>query len=130
MSKFLTELDLSLKHECDGVWIVDSSLVYESDLLKCTVNVPAGFETDLASVPRFPIVYWFWGGREHREAVLHDYLYRINSVPVATFREANAVFLEAAESRGKAWGVRYPMFWGVWLGGYFSYHKRKVEDKL
>ena len=46
-----------------------------------TIRVPSGFETDLASVPRLPIVYDLWGNRAHREAVLHDYLYSIGATP-------------------------------------------------
>ena len=128
MAKFLTDLDARLKDD-DKIWNLDSPLIYESDILGM-IEIPAGFESDLASVPRFPIVYWFWGGRCHREAFVHDYLYRIDSVPVATFARANAVFYEAMEARDKAICVRYPMFWGVWIGGYFSYHKKKVLDKL
>lgn len=37
--------------------------------------IPEGFETDLASVPRVPVVYLAVGGRGHKAAVLHDWLY-------------------------------------------------------
>lgn len=141
MAKFLTELDTHLKEGSDRISVLDSSLIYESDILGrlfgitegysgFKVEMSGGFETDFASVPRFPIVYWFWGGREHREAVLHDYLFCKDSIPVVSFSVANAVFLEAAECHGKSAVIRYPMFWGVWLGGYPSYHKRSVMDKL
>lgn len=130
MSKFLTELDPELKPGSDKVWILRSPLIYRSDLMGCDIEVPTAFQNDGASVPRVPIVYMFWGGRCHREAVLHDFSYCEDSKPIFTFAQANAVFLEAMESRGKSVGVRYPMFWGVWVGGYFSYHKRKVLDEL
>jgi hypothetical protein len=128
-SKFLTELDARLKDD-DKIWILDSPLVYQSALLDTVINIPMGFETDFASVPRVPIAYWLFGDRAHREAVLHDYLYRIDSVPVVTFGQANDVFLEAMKVRGKGLFVRYAMYWGVVIGGYFSYHKRKVGDSL
>lgn len=128
MSKFLTELTIS--EIGDKLWEVHRNLVYNSDLLGCTVVVPKGFITDLASVPRMPIVYRFWGGRCHREAVIHDYLYRKDSIPVVSFMQANRVFLEGAEARGKSLFIRYPMFWGVVLGGRFSYHRRLVKDKF
>lgn len=128
MSKFLTGLDIALND--NGIWVLRSPLIYQSDILCCDVEAPTGFQTDLASVPRLPIVYWFWGGRVHREAVIHDYLFRIDSFPVVSFSLANAVFLEAAESRGKSLCVRYPMFWGVCVGGRSSYHKHLVMDKL
>jgi len=131
MAEFLTELDARLKHGSDTVWVLrpSSPLIYESDILG-RIEVPEGFETDLASVPRVPIIYAMWGSRAHREAVLHDYLFRIDSRPLATFSQANGVFLEAMEIRGKSWYVRYPMWWGVWIGSYGCFHQRLVGDSL
>lgn len=129
MSKFLTELEATLLNN-DTVWELDSPLVYESDLLKQTLTVPKGFQTDFASVPRIPFFYTLFGDRAHRESVLHDYLYRIDSEPVVTYNKANGVFYEAMKLRGKSIFVRYPMFWGVCLGGSGSYHKKKVGDTL
>jgi len=43
---------------------------------------------------------------------------------------ANRIFLEAMRVRGKAWWVKYPMFVGVCLGGYFSFRKKYVTDKI
>ena len=128
MSKFLTELDARLKDD-DRIWLLDSPLVYESDILGL-ITVPAGFETDFASVPRVPIAYTLFGDRAHRESVVHDYLYRIDAVPPATYDQANDVFLEAMECRGKSWFVRKIMYWGVCVGGFTSYHKKMVGDKL
>ena len=128
MSEFKTDLDARLKDD-DCVWVIDSPLVYVSNILG-SITVKAGFETDFASVPRIPLFYSLFGDRAHREAVIHDYLYRTDCVPPASFSEANSVFLEAMECRGKSWYVRFPMYLGVCLGGYFSYHKRKVDDKL
>jgi len=127
MSKFLTELD----GRCisDKIWMLLSPLRYESDILGL-IKVPTGFQTDFASVPRVPFVYEFFGDRAHREAVLHDYLYRIDSIPLATYSQANAVFFEAMQERGKGPVVRYGMWWGVVLGGWTAYHKKKVADKL
>ena len=124
MSKFLTELNII--EIGDKLWELHSNLIYNSDLLGRTLVVPKGFITDLASVPRIPIVYQAWGGRCHREAVIHDFLFRIDSKPVVSYMMANRVFLEAAEARGKSFFIRYPMFWGVCIGGWFSYHKKRV----
>lgn len=130
MAGFLTELDIGLKPSGEGIWILESPLVYYSSLLEIAIEVPIGFETDLSSVPRLPFVYWFWGARAHREGVLHDYLFRIDSEPIVSFMMANRIFLEAQKSRGKSLFVKYPMFGGVVLGGYPSYHKKYVTDKL
>lgn len=128
MAKFLTELDAQLKDN-DRIWIIETPLVYESDILG-KIIVPSGFETDFSSVPRIPIAYMLFGDRAHREAVIHDFLYRFDSAPLATYSEANNVFLEAMKVRGKGFAVRYAMYWGVVLGGWTAYHKKKVADKL
>jgi hypothetical protein len=129
MAKFITELEISLKPDSDKIYILDFPLIYKSDVLG-TIKVPKEFYTDFASVPRVPIAYMFFGDRAHREAVLHDYLYRLDSKPQATYMEANRVFLEAMYVRKKSFVVRYIMYLGVVLGGWASYHKRKVEDIL
>lgn len=128
MSKFITELDARLKDD-DKIWVIDLPLIYVSDILG-KITVPMGFETDFASVPRLPFIYTFFGDRAHRESVIHDYLYRTDSIPAATYDQANDVFLEAMECRGKRWLVRKCMYWGVCVGGFTSYHKRLVGDKL
>lgn len=128
MSGFKTNLETE---EIDDKFSrLTGELVYESKLLDCIITIPVGFITDFSSVPRVPIAYLFWGGRSHREAVLHDYLYRVDSVPVVSLSMANDVFFEAMESRGKPLFVRYPMYWGVVLGGYFAYHKHRVMDVI
>jgi len=129
-SKFLTKLDFHLKHNNEKIHILNVPLVYYSEKMARTIIIPTDFNTDLSSVPRLPIVYWFWGGRAHREGVLHDYLYRKDSEPVVSFWMANSIFKEAMIARGKPFYVTYPMFSGVTVGGYPSYHKKMVMDIL
>ena len=127
-SGFLTELD-AIFHD-DAIYILAAPLIYWSALLDCLITVPVGFQTDLASVPRLPVIYTLWGDRAHREAVLHDYLYRIDSRPVVSESQANGVFLEAMESRGVVASIRWPMYWGVCAFGWCSYHRKKIKDEL
>lgn len=127
-SLFITELKAHLKG--DKIWVLDEPLIFYSRLLKMTICVPADFETDLSSVPRVPFAFWFWGGRAHREGVLHDALYRIDSPVIVSYSIANKVFLEAMESRGKPLMVRWPMYLGVCAGGWTAFHKKKMIDKL
>lgn len=144
-SGFQTGLSVDLKSGTDNVWIVDRPLKYWSELLNCLIVVPpwfetkepddpgaepSFFETDFASVPRVPFIYEAWGSRAHREAVLHDYLYRVDSVPVVSCSQANAVFKEAMKSTGKPFRIYFWMWVGVVLGGWTAYHKRRVKDKL
>lgn len=129
-SEFRSELDFHMKTGSDMVYILDAPLIYYSERLEREIIVPAEFNTDLSSVPRVPIIYWLWGARAHREGVLHDYAFRIDSNPVVSFMIANWLFLEAQQSRGKNLFVRQPMFYGVVIGGHPSYHKKYVGDTL
>jgi len=123
MAEFLTNLDIELIDE--STWMVTKPLVYQSDIIGKIV-VPSGFITDLASVPRVPIVYLSWGSRAHREAVIHDFLYRIGC-PINVPRYiADSVFLEAMTCRGKPWHIRYPMYAGVRLGGWACWKKEPI----
>lgn len=121
-----SDLDIRYIGELDGKPVVKLL----SPLKYGPITVPEGFQTDVASVPRIPIIYMLWGDRAHREAVLHDYLYCIDSDPVMTRCEADSTFKEAMISRGQPWRIYYPMWLGVRAGGWQFYHKRKVTDKL
>lgn len=132
---FETELDARLKDGRDeSIWIIRGTLVYHSKLFGRN-EVLEGFECDFASVPRIPIVYSLWGNRAHREGVLHDWAFRKDAINPKTgkpftFMEANRLFLEAMECRGKSWYIRYPMYSAVCAFSYWHYHKRLVGDKL
>ena len=127
MSKFFTELELRCCQSDENYWILEAPLIYQSDMLKGVIEIPVGFCCDGASTRHIPFVSFIWGSTAHREAFLHDYFYCIDSKPVVSFGMANSLFLEAMEARGKGFFTRYPMFWGVWIGGYFSYHERYVS---
>ena len=84
------------------------------------VNVAAGFETDLASVPRL-----FWTllpacGPHNRAAVVHDWLYarrRIETVEGKIRKphrnECDWIFLEALQDCGVGWVKRNAMWLAV-----------------
>lgn len=90
------------------------------------IEVPLRFQTDLASVPRVPFVFMAWGDRAHREAVLHDYVYRYDSAPILPRPEGDGLFKEAMISREQPWYIYQPMFLGVRIGGSSAYHKHPV----
>ena len=80
-----------------------------------TIRVPAGFKTDLASIPQA-----LWNvlppvGRYDRAAVVHDFLYRNNGV---TRKQADDVLLEAMEVLGVRATQRWVIYAGVRLGGW------------
>ena len=94
------------------------------------VIVPKDFQTDLASVPRIPVLFDVLGGRANDESVIHDYLYRTDAVPGVEKERADHIFREAMISRDQAWWIYQFMYKGVkWFGNKF-YHRYKVMDKL
>ncbi len=125
-SEFLSDLKITNLPDKENVWRLDDTLLYSSGTLNRIVCVPIRFITDLASVPRVPIAYTLWGDRSHREATLHDYLYRLDSIPNVSRATADKIFLEAMKCRGKPLRIRWPMYLGVRIGGFGAYHKRKV----
>ena len=142
-SGFTTTLKAELREGSDKIWIILSPLKYYSELLSLLLVVPpwfesespelkkdAFFETDYASVPRVPLAYSMWGDRAHREATLHDYLYRTDSIPAVERAVADSIFKEAMIATGKPWYIYQPMYFGVRLGGWTAYHKRRVRDKI
>lgn len=112
MSAFLTELQMeNATGQDDGRWRLTSPLVYQSDVANMTFTVPAGFITDLASVPRIPIAYLLTGGTSNEASVVHDFIYSTHPVPrnIAddVLREASAVTGVPAWRRELMWaGVR------------------------
>lgn len=91
------------------------------------ITVPAGAETDFASIPRF-----FWRiaapseGKHRKGAVVHDWLYRTPTVPISKAR-ADDIFLEAMTVEGTPWAIRLIMYRAVSLFGGGSYRKRELE---
>lgn len=115
MSRFLSKLVMENATGCDdGRWRLTRALVYQSDVAGQTFSVPRGFVTDLASVPRLPVVYLLAGGTSNEAAVVHDWLYTTQPVPRSiadrVLREASAVTCVPA------WR-RWLMYWGVRIGG-------------
>ena len=96
-----------------------------------TISIPAGFVTDLESLPRLPFVSWLLGDRPiHRAAVLHDYLYRQDSTPKVTREDADNYFLQAMRSTGLSDFFALPFYWGVRIGGKASYEVLNVASEL
>ncbi len=112
---FLTKLDVS--ETGGGSWVLDAPLVWDDGKRRFTV--PAGFVTDLDSVPRVPFAYLLFKGRARAAAALHDWLYCEGLVSRS---EADAVFLDAMQATGVAWRHRWPIWLGVRLfgRGYFD----------
>lgn len=90
-------------------------LKYVTDIpARHCIQVPQGFESDGASVPRL-----FWrlfppSGQYTAAAIVHDWL--CVQHPVSS-KDAARIFLEAMENLGVPRRVRIPMYWAVRIGG-------------
>lgn len=94
------------------VWALRRPLKFMSRKIGL-VNVPQGFLTDFASVPRLPFVYWSLNDYGHAAAVVHDYLCRSMMLDRAT---ADAVFYEALRAEGVNKLKSRLLYWGVRIG--------------
>ncbi len=78
MGKYHTPLKVEQVSEATGtlpsVWQFLEPLIYESRKLGIVI-VDRGKLTNFASVPRLPISYLLFGGRNNAPAALHDNLY-------------------------------------------------------
>jgi hypothetical protein len=155
---FLNELDAKEIGESGGraVWRLNMPLTFYIDRYR-SIQVPKEFETDLASVPRLPLVWMLWGDRAHREAVMHDYCYRTGAAIIykinheaqcvfsgGEFRDRSiprdyadwyfrlAIISETPEvhKKGQPYWIYQPMYLGVRTCGGSSYHRMKVMDKF
>ena len=132
MSSFTTPLIVSPLP--DGRrWKLMEEFVYRigSDQSEECVRVPAGFETDFASVPR---IFWFlpdWA-TYNKSAPLHDWLYHNKKImgKDITRKEADFVFLEAMlvdfrHHRSRRWVARLE-YWMVRLFGWLAWNSKST----
>ena len=115
------------------IWELTSPLIYKS-AKHGLIAIPTKMQTDFCSVPRHPsFVFGLCGAKFNRTGTLHDYACRINSVPVFTQEEADALFLESSGycwPGETEWLEREAMYEALVLFGKEHFHKLYVEDKL
>ncbi len=122
MQKFEFALDVrALDNGRD--WLVLEDFYYDTDIpIKgYRVDVPKGFVTDFASIPRvlWSVVGAPAEGKYRKAAVIHDYLYRTPGK--ATRAQADAVLNEAMIVCGVGRWTRWTIYAGVRVGGSGSY---------
>ena len=121
---FLSALEASKIKEAGDVgrarWRLLSALTYNSKLYGMIV-VPAGFDTDFASVPRLPLIYSLTGDTAHASAVIHDYLVRGDfQVGLISWALAADVFLEAMKKEKVPAWRRNMMYLALRMAGTFK----------
>lgn len=119
MSRFLTKLRLEhiedMSVDDRGSWQLIDPLVYVSDVAGITITAPAGFITDLASIPRYiPFAYALFADLGQAAAVVHDVAY---SYHVTTRAMADAILYEALLVLGVPKLKARAMWAGVRVGG-------------
>lgn len=110
---------LDVRLRSDGRWVLRRDFYFESRRIGRIV-VPVGFDTDFASVPRVPIVFWLTGDTSKKAAVIHDWLYRSQSV--SRFM-ADLVLFEA--SSNEPFWRRSVMWLGVRAFGWLAWRENK-----
>lgn len=118
-----------------SLWGLQRPLSYRPGDRQHAITVPAGFVTDLASVPR-----WAWtlippDGPWVKAAIIHDFLYATGGTgkwkkhPASITRsepytrlEADTIMREGMENRGVGWISRNLIYAAVRLGGGPGWH--------
>jgi hypothetical protein len=116
--------DLVLRRKKDKVnnasFIVDED--FKVGVFGIFLTVPAGFESDLASVPR--CFRWLVSVTDAIEgSIIHDFLYRVPGIHGRQF--ADQVLIAMAEVQGTSWLRRKAMYFGVRVGGYFTWRQAR-----
>lgn len=113
---FINSLEVTALRQ--GGYRLTTSLRYKTNIPEPhVVTVPAGFVTDLASIPR--VFRWLFTGhgKSRYPSVVHDYLYEIRH----DRGEADRIFREALEVAGAGWLKRNVMYAAVRAGGWKAY---------
>ena len=122
MSHFKTRL---IMEAVDGGWQLTQPFIYRSELLNCDIEVPTGYVTDLASVPRlFRFIVPVANAKNRRAAVVHDYLCTNPEGIVKDQKQADQVFREAlgvvGVGRFRSAALYYPVRTFQSIKGWFS----------
>ena len=119
--------DFDIRQVDDTYFMLLQDLVYYSKKYNIKISVPASMVSDGPSVPRIPFLFWLFGHKGKRAAVVHDWLYRNMLLP----REiCDAIFREALRDSKKYAFTANGMFAGVRVGGWAHYGGNwKTEGK-
>lgn len=84
---------------------------------KSTITIPAGFKTDLASIP-YPLSNWIKRDNKRyiRSVIVHDYLY--GEKRAYSRKYADDMLFECMKAEKVPFRYLYPMYWAVRLFGW------------
>lgn len=117
---WLTEFDSRqlMDDDDDKYSLLLSDLVFHSIRYNLKITAPYGLVSDGPSVPRVPLLYFLFGNKGKRSAVIHDWLYRCSLLSRAV---CDSIFEEALIDSKKYKFTSAGMFMGVRIGGFPSY---------
>ena len=119
---------LVVKKRKDNLWELYTEFEYHvgAEGSGNVINVPVGFITDFASVPRIFWIFYPPDGPWTAASIIHDYLYNIQDRSRAT---ADAIFLEAMQVLGVPWIRRRIIYRAVRLFGWIPWNNRARKKK-
>lgn len=99
-----------------------------------TLEVPAGFTTDFASIPRIFSAVIPTRGRYNRPAIVHDFLYQHAPADPTTGRyctqaRADSILREACENCDVRLTQRWAIYLGLRIGGWWTWWKYRHDDR-
>lgn len=119
-------LKLRVKHVrwfCRAIVVTTLEVVWYKDAVTY-IEIPAGFRSDLASVPR--LVWALVSPWDIAlEALFHDLLYQQQ---IVKRRVADQTLLSMMEDRRVPWLVRWTVYLGVRVGGWAAWRKHAREN--
>lgn len=127
MAKFLTRLDCSPVSDSEDLWVLNTDLIYQSDVLKCTITVKAGFITDFFSIPWPASMFLPKSEQGDEAAVIHDNLYTQKRFPRDKCDRAIA---EAMGVCNVTWIRRSLIYDGLLIGGWSGWMSKPKAEPL
>ena len=127
-ARFWNHLDVDAD---DMPYTLLSPLDYDSVLLQEHIQVPTGFTTDIASIPRLVQPLIPKEGKYNRPAVVHDDLYstgNVNGTPI-TRKQADDVLAEAMRAANVDPDRARLIYLGVRVGGWYPWWKYRRAER-
>lgn len=87
-----------------------------------SLEVPKGFTTDLATLPRLGRVLLRSGGRIATAAVIHDWLYQVGELYYSR-KNADVILYHLCRDSDINAIVSRLVYWGVRVGGWYAWRK-------
>ncbi len=128
MSSFVTPVKLEMLDDGYHFKLLETFVYHIGELgSKDNITVPAGFVTDMGSVPKL-----FWNivdpwGKASKAFLIHDWLYETKE---RSRLVSDAILLEAMEVLGVNWFKRNLIYRAVRLGGWVSWSKKRGPTKI